>query len=87
MSYLFFAVECSYKANDGEVYTAKYMNIPGQENGNRLAWLDSANTYIYAISASDNQVGTNAKNYLAEALNIIKETQPAVYQVFGKISF
>ena len=86
-SYTYFAVGYEYKANDGTIYSAKYINLPGQENGNRLAWLDASSTYIYALSSSSNRVDTNTTNPLIEALDIIQKTQPAVYDVLGNNFF
>lgn len=82
-SYTYFAVGYEYVADDGTHYTAQYVNIPGQENGSRLAWLDASNTYIYAVGASNGPIDADGKNRLVEALDTIRQEQPMVYRQLG----
>ena len=84
-SYTFFAVGYDYTADNGKYYEAKYMNIPGEENANRLVWLDASNTYIYAINTPPND--PNAKRYLNQALKTIQKKIPDFYNVVGKYFF
>lgn len=79
-SYPYFAVGYEVKNKDGALSEARYINIPGQENGNKLAWIDASNTYVYAISG-----GT--KKELLNALNIIKKENKTFYDVVGKTFF
>lgn len=84
-SYTYFAVGYDYQDKNGTRYTAKYINIPGQENGNRLAWLDASNTYIYATSVSDDTDEHHVRQHLAEAIHVIKEQQPQLYNIIHTI--
>jgi hypothetical protein len=81
-SYTYFAVGYEYKTADGTVYTAQYTNIPGQENGDKLAWLDASNTQLYSISASKTAPQKIIKENLQKGLSIIKH-HPAIYNVLG----
>ena len=82
-SYPYFAVGYEVKDGSGVRYSARYINIPGQENGNRLAWLDASNTQIYAVTASSDTVSAqDVKINLNAGLQQI-QAQPEVYKVLG----
>jgi len=82
-SYPYFSVGYEVVAGDGKRYSARYINIPGQENGNRLRWIDTSNTQIYAITPRlDKASLQDTKENLARALQLI-QSKPEVYKVLG----
>lgn len=84
----YFAVGYEFEAA-GRRYSARYCYIPGQENGNRIAWRDASDTIIYAISVSgDNKKLSPAdvEKRFNDALNVIRQN-PAVYEVLGEQFF
>ena len=82
-SYPYFSVGYEVVAGDGKRYSARYINIPGQENGNRLRWIDTSNTQIYAITPRlDKASLQDTKENLARALQLI-QSKPEVYRVLG----
>ena len=65
-----------------------YINIPGQENGNWLTWIDAANTQIYAINVTNSKSTNTAlhvddQKYLNKALDIIREYD-SIYSILGE---
>jgi len=83
----YFAVGYEFEKN-GVHYSARYIYLPGQENGNRLAWRDASDTIIYATSISGNMKLLHAeiqKNFI-DALNVIRQ-HPEVYNILGKHFF
>lgn len=86
--YPYFAVGYEFTTEEGARYCTRYIYIPEQENGNRLAWIDASSTHVYAISV------TGAKNLSREemqqplnaALEEIRK-MPDIYNVLGEYFF
>jgi len=73
-SYPYFAVGFETKKAGQIQYQARYITIPGQENGNRLSWLDASNTTIYAISETNAKSLSDSKQALNAAIKDIGNT-------------
>ena len=91
-AYTYFAIGYEFQVKNGTRYSARYINIPGQENGNRLTWIDASDTQIYAVSGSGNkklkrESPEAIKKNLNEALDVIRKKNPVVFNVLGKRFF
>jgi hypothetical protein len=89
--YTYFAVGYEIKANDGKRYSARYINIPGQENANRLTWNDASDTQLYAIGfPSKKTVNKETLKAIRKKFNAALEVirkEPKIYKILGKHFF
>jgi hypothetical protein len=87
----YFAVGYEVQADDHTRYSARYIYLPIKENANRLRWADSPVTELYVISSSSTQslqtIPDAVQKSLNDALEIIHQKMPAVYEVLGKHFF